>query len=411
MRRSVGAGIVSRPRGSDGSRVRWLWVAAVLAGLGAWMQETATPWLMTGLTGDARLIAGVQAAITLSLCLAVLPAATLVDLVDVRRLLRGAHAALALMALALAFLVLFDMVGPPLLLLLAGMMGLGHGILAAGWPVLAAGAAGGSGGGMTLGAAHAGQHWTGRATGGSLGGLVIATAGVAAALCVDAGALLAATLSLRRIPATRVAAPVTTARFRVALRDGVQTAALTPTVRNVLVRGAATAFGASATWSLLVVVARGRLDLGPAGFGLLQGAVGLGGAAGVVVIMRLRRRWPGGSVATVLGAVCGVSMVMLAISTAVASAAICLFFTGASWIGLVVVLVTAAEVAVPDVLRGRMLGVCLAVLYLATALGSVVWGHVAEAASPRTALLIAAGTVLLGAAGTAKLSIGRLLRR
>lgn len=394
------------------SSLSWLWPAAILAAVGAWLQETTAGWLMTELTRDARLVAGVQAAITLGVCLAVLLSAALVDLVDMRRLVRGTSVALAFVAVMLATLVLTGVVGPVLLLLVAGGMGLGHGVLATGWPALAAGGAGsGLTGGVTAGAAHAGHQWIGRAAGGSFGGLLIAGAGIAAALCADAGAFLAAAASVRRMPARRATETVTATRVAGALRTGVQTAALTPTVRNAVLRVCTLAFGTSAVWSLLVVLARGPLDLGPAGFGLLQAAAGLGGIGGVVLVLRLLRRRPTGMAVTALTLAGAAAMLVPALCSSVPAIAVAMVVIGAAWTGVIVLLCMAVQTAVPDAMRARMLGACLAALYLTAALGSAVWGHVAALLGISTTLGIAAATVAAAAAGTAWLGVGRLPRR
>ncbi|GEM_PF-2922925 len=394
------------------SGVGWLWPAAILAAVGAWLQETTAAWLMTELTRDARLLAGVQAVITFGVCIAVLISAALVDLVDMRRLVRGTSVVLAFIAVILATLVLTGVVGPVLLLLVAGAMGLGHGVLAAGWPALAAGGAGsGLTGGVTAGAAHAGHQWFGRASAGSLGGLIIAGAGIAAALCADAGAFLAAAASVGRMPARRAAEAVTAARVGGALRAGVHTAALTPTVRNAALRVGALAFGASAIWSLLVVVARGPLDLGPAGFGLLQAASGLGGICGVVLVLRLLRRRPTGIAVTALTLTCAAAMLVPALCSSITAIVVAMVVIGAAWTGVIVLLCMAVQTAVPDAMRARMLAACLAALYLTAALGSAVWGHVAASLGVSWTLGIAAATVAAATVATAWLNVGRVPRR
>lgn len=402
------AGLAAGSRDAGVRGRRWLWAAAVLAGLGMWLQETAAPWLMSDLTEDPRLIAGVQAVTTLAVCLAVVLTGVLVDLTDTARLLRGTHVALAAAALVVVIVVLTDVVGPALLLILAAAMGLGHGVLVAGWPALAAGA---NAGGLSLAAAQSGHQWTGRTLGGPLAGVVISTVGMAAAFCADAGAFLAVALSLRRMPPARVAESLSARRFGAAFRAGGQTALLTPSTRHALVRGAAAAFGVSCLWSLLVVVARVGLSLSAGGFGLLQAAAGAGAVVGVVLVVRLpRRRLSAGSLLSVLTAAGGCAVGSAGLIPSAAWVAGCAFVAGAAWVACVVVLVAAVQAAVPEHLKARMVGICLGVLYLATALGSVVWGHVAAALGVSVTLALAGGFTLVAALATAPLRMGRLPR-
>lgn len=401
------AGLSAGWRGEGVAGRRWLWAAAVLAGLAMWLQETATPWLMSGLTGDTRLIAGVQAATTLAVCVAVVLTGALADLVDTARLLRGTHVALAAAALVVAVVVLADVIGPALLLILAAAMGLGHGVLVAGWPALA----GAGVTGVPLAAARSGHQWAGRTLGGPLAGVIISAVGMAAAFCADAGAFLAVALSLRHLPPARVAEPVSMRRFGATLRGGVQTALLTPTVRHALFHGAAGAFGMSSLWSLLVVVARSGLGLGAVGFGLLQAAAGAGAVCGIILVVKLsRRRLSAAAVMSVLLSVGGCAGGLVPAFPSVVSVAACTLLAGAAWVGCVVVLVVALQAAVPGPLKARVVGLGLGVLYLSTALGSVLWGHVASSLGVPLALALGGGFTIVGALATAPLRMGRLPR-
>ena len=60
-------------------------------------------------------------------------------------------------------------------------------------------------------------------------------------------------------------------------------------LRAVLIRTAAFTFGASAMWAVLPLIARWRLGLGAAGFGLMLGWFGLGAVIGGALLARLQR--------------------------------------------------------------------------------------------------------------------------
>jgi MFS family permease len=71
-----------------------LWFASLAGYLAVWMQSVAGAWLMTSLTSSALLVALMQTAISLPMCLLSLPAGVLADLLDRRQLPSGrAHAA------------------------------------------------------------------------------------------------------------------------------------------------------------------------------------------------------------------------------------------------------------------------------------------------------------------------------
>ena len=66
---------------------RALWIAAVASNIGTWMQSVGAAWLMTSLTPSPLLVALMQTATSLPVFLVGLPAGTLADVVDRRKLL------------------------------------------------------------------------------------------------------------------------------------------------------------------------------------------------------------------------------------------------------------------------------------------------------------------------------------
>jgi len=364
---------------------------------------------MAELSPDVRLVAAVQAVTTLAICIALVPAAAVTDFVDRRRLIGGTHLGLALVAVVLGTLVLTEVLGPGLLLVFMAGMGFGHGVTMAGWPALAGPAA------AHQAAPFAGAaHGAGRTAGGggaAVGGVLIGTVGVAAAFFANAAAFLAVSLSLRRVPAGRAARPFTVRALAHSVGDGVVSVALTPTVRNTMVRAAAFGVGAAGLWSLLVVYVRDELGLGVVAFGLLQGAVALGGVTGALIVRRIRRPLPAGPFGSVLAVVWAGCLTALTQVPEPIVATLCLFGCGASWFAAVVLYELIALQAVPPPLRARSFGLTLAVLYLATAAGCALWGHLAAAVGLRSTLSLAAAAVAVGAAATLRLRIGVLPRR
>ncbi len=65
-----------------------------------------------------------------------------------------------------------------------------------------------------------------------------------------------------------------------AIRVGLRYVRYAPPLRAVLVRTVAFVFGGSALWAMLPLIARDRLGLGAAGFGLLLACFGVGAVLG-----------------------------------------------------------------------------------------------------------------------------------
>jgi MFS family permease len=64
-----------------------IWTATLVSNVGGWMYSAASGWLMTTLNPDPFVVALVQAADTLPICLLALPAGALADIFDKRKFL------------------------------------------------------------------------------------------------------------------------------------------------------------------------------------------------------------------------------------------------------------------------------------------------------------------------------------
>jgi Na+/melibiose symporter-like transporter len=64
-----------------------IWTATLVSNVGGWMYSAASGWLMTSLNPDPLIVALVQAASTLPICLFAVPAGALADIFDKRKFL------------------------------------------------------------------------------------------------------------------------------------------------------------------------------------------------------------------------------------------------------------------------------------------------------------------------------------
>src|ERR1051325_5257003 len=115
---------------------RALWIAAVASNIGAWMQTVGAAWLMTSLTTSPLLVALMQTATSLPVFLVGLPAGTLADVVDRRKLLLVTQAGMLLGALVLGLLTLAGLTSAWTLLAFTFLLGLGAALNAPAWQAL-----------------------------------------------------------------------------------------------------------------------------------------------------------------------------------------------------------------------------------------------------------------------------------
>jgi MFS family permease len=122
-----------------------------------------------------------------------------------------------------------------------------------------------------------------------LAGLLVAAWGVAPAFWLNAAtfAISAATLLGLRLPSPRHAQTADTGPWVRRLLDGARLVTGDPLLRLLAIVQLLAALSAGATSALLVVLAGRRLGVGPGGFGLLLGAIGVGAATGPLLLARL----------------------------------------------------------------------------------------------------------------------------
>jgi MFS family permease len=215
----------------------------------------------------------------------------------------------------------------------------------------------------------------------AVGGLVIATRGVA--WCYAANALsflcvIAAVLAMRDLPRAPAAerAQVSWA----AAREGLSFVFRTPLIRSTMLLDFFATFFASAT-ALLPMVATDLLRVGARGYGLLSAAPSVGAVlAGLVMAPlanRIRRR---GAVLLWAVAAYGVATVGFGLARDYAAAFACLALTGAADTVSMVIRNVIRQLSTPDTMRGRMTSVNMIFFMGGPQLGELEAGLLAQAA-------------------------------
>ncbi len=373
---------------------RALWIAQFVSNVGTWMQTVGAQWLL--IDRSPLLVSLVQTASSLPIVALALPAGAWADLVDRRRLLLGAQLAMFVPAAALAVATLLGASSPALILALTFALGCGTAVAGPVWqaiqPDLVDRAL------LPQAAALNGLNMNvARAVGPALGGVVVAAVGAGWVFALNAVSFVAIAVAVAcwRPPAHAGTGPPE--RLVEALRAGGRYVRYSPTVRRLLYRAVLFIPAASAVWALLPVVASATLRLGPGGYGIMLGAVGIGAVLGALVIPRLRVRVGSSGLVTGATAVTAAALAAIALVDDAVVVGLALLPVGASWIAVMSSLNAALQLALPNWVRGRGLAYYLMVFQGAQALGAVVWGTVADRTTVSAALLVAAATLAAGA--------------
>jgi MFS family permease len=374
---------------------RALWIAALVSNVGYWMQSVGAVWQVGSEGGSAAQVALVQTAVSLPVVLLALPAGAAADVVDRRRLLLATQTWMLVSAAALCAATVLGLASPTVVLALTFLLGLGNAANAPAWQATIPELVGGRLLAPAVALNSAGFN-IGRAVGPALGGLVVAAAGPAAVFGLNAVSFLGVLAVLwrwRRRPQDELGAGE---QVLGAIGAGIRYIRFAPLLRAVLVRTALFILPASALWALLPVVARGRLQMGATGFGLLLGALGIGSVAGAVLLPRLRRAIPIDRRVMAATSLFALATVALAVLDSALLLWLAMVAAGVAWLATLTSFNVATQTAVPRWVRARALAVYLLVFQGGLAGGSALWGVVAGRLGERTALLAAAASFALG---------------
>ncbi len=363
--------------------------------LAVFMNGLAGAWVLTDITDSPAIVASLQIALALPAFLLALLAGALADIVSRKRIIVVAQVGSVLVAGAFALLSAADAHTSVSVLGLTAALGIFTALAAPSWIAIIPGLVPRSelAGAMTLSSAGISAAM---ALGPALAGFVIAATGPTAVFVLDVVVLVAGLFALRVwSPAPHTGLPAE--HLASAVRIGLQYVRYDRPIKVVIGKVIPFAFAGTALVALLPAVARFRLDAGPALFGLLSGAGGVGAVLALLAMPRVRRRiGPDGIVLGSMLIEAGV-FVTLATTTNITLVLAVLVVGGAATLAMISTVMTVLQVVLPAWIRGRGVAVYLLTLQGSFALGAFVWGSVAQETSLSTAL-VSAGVVMAGSA-------------
>jgi MFS family permease len=235
-----------------------------------------------------------------------------------------------------------------------------------------------------------------RAVGPALGGQMVAafkrtdtgSAYVFLLNSVSFAAVIWVLFNWKRIPLFKSTLP--SERIAASIRSGLRYVRYAPNLQASLLRVFTFCFFFSAIWSLLAVVARNDLHQGALGYGILNGSLGIGAVAAALTLPRLRHRFSTDRIIAAATFYTAFTLIVLARIHRPALIIPALVVAGYSWTSSMASLNTSVQISVPDWVQARALGAYMMTFQGGLALGSVVWGLIAERASTPISLLCAA---------------------
>jgi MFS family permease len=383
---------------------RRLWSAQFTSNVGSWMQTVAAQWVMTGLTRSAFLLGAVSAASSIPVLLLAVPAGTLGDLLDRRRLILASQVTMLLGAVAMAVAAETGWLTAGVLLALLFVIGIGGAASAPTWQTLQPELVPEADRHQAIVLGSVNQNLA-RAVGPAIGGLLLAATSAAVVFLANGVSFLAVlgAVAVTAIPVRKLTLP--REHVSAAVRASGRYVRNSPVLLALIARAIAFVFLAGALWALLPIVARQRLGLGSGGYGLLLGCVGIGALAAATFGPALQRRLAPRVTYVLACLLVAGSSVVLALTHSVALAVLALIVAGSAWITGLGLMSTAYQGQLPAWVKARAFSYYLVAFQGASGIGALCLGAIAQASSVTTAFLVVGGGLALSAIATWRLPL------
>ena len=376
---------------------RTIWIASIASNFGGLVQAVGAAWMMTAISSSENMVALVQSSTALPIMLFSLVAGALADNYNRRSIMLTAQGFMLSVSLLLTVFAWFGWLTPWALLCFTFLIGCGTALNNPSWqasvgdlvprPVLPAA--------VTLNSV--GFNIT-RSVGPAIGGAIVAAFGAAAAFAVNALSYLALIYALSRwkpdVPVSKLPRETLTR----ALSAGFGYVAMSPKLINVLFRAALFGLSASAILALMPLVARDLVIGGPLTYGFMLGAFGVGAVGGAMLNARLRETFSSEVIVRMAFTGFAASAVVAALSTSSIVTCLALLVPGACWVLALSLFNTTVQLSTPRWVVGRALSFYQTAAFGGIAVGSWLWGAVAETYGVSTALMVASFAMVAGAA-------------
>jgi MFS family permease len=362
------------------SLYRTLWIAVLFSYIGAAMYDVGASWLMTSLAPNPLFVSLITTATTLPIFLFALPSGTLSDIFDRRNILLITCAYMFTISTILGMLTLVGVTTPTVLLILTFALGAGTTMIRTPIIPTMSGLVARSelSAALTL-SAVAGN--IGRVVGPTVGGFIVAAIAPWAVFFLNSASFIGMIVVLSRLPRKshvhqQSLPPENIIR---AIRAQIRYVRYSQAAHVLIVRAGLFTLCSSALLSLVPLLAKHELRLDSTGFGLLLGSFGTGAIiGGIVILPKLRPKVSVESLIT--GSIGLLATVTFTMGYLRDFAILCMVMGlgGVAYITILSKFYTIGMKSAPKWIGARVLAVHLLILNGGVAVGSVIWGTIAN---------------------------------
>lgn len=376
---------------------RAVWSASLVSNFGGLIQGVGAAWMMTTIATSSYQVALVQASTSLPIMLFALVAGAIADSFDRRKVMLAAQVFMLVVSVLLTAFTWLDLITPWTLLAFTFLIDSGTALNSPSWQasvgdmvprrkVPAAVALNSMGFNLT------------RSVGPAIGGIIVAGAGAAAAFAANALSYIGLIVVLFRWKRLAPDSGLPRESLGPAMRAGLRYVAMSPDIGKVLARSAVFGFTAGAVLALLPLVARDLVKGGALTYGIMLGAFGIGAVGGALTSVRIRQLMSSEIMVRCAFGGFALCAFIAGVSPHAWQTALGLVVGGACWVLALSHFNVTVQMSTPRWVVGRVLSIYQTATFGGIALGSWIWGVVADAHGPDVALLAAAVTMLAGGA-------------
>jgi MFS family permease len=368
------------------------------------IQAVGAAWLMTSIAASADMVALVQASISLPVMIFSLASGAIADNFDRRRVMLIAQLFMLVVSVALAACTYAGLITPWLLLAFTFLIGCGTALYNPSWQASVGDMAPRDALPAAVGL-NAINFNLSRSVGPAIGGAIVASLGAAAAFAVNALSYLPLLFAISRWKPVSAPATLPPEPLGSAMTAGLRYVAMSPHIEKVLLRAFVFGFTAIVVLSLLPLVSRDLPGGGPLLYGLMLGCYGIGAVGGAFLGTRVRETWPNELLARVAFIGFANCAVLIALGQNAWVAGAGALIGGICWVLALAMFNVTVQLSTPRWVLGRAMALYQTAAFGGMALGSWVWGVVAEQYGVEVALMASAVLMLGGAAIGLKLAL------
>jgi MFS family permease len=384
---------------------RRLWVASVVSGICVSAHDTAATWMMNTLTSSKFLISVMATVASLPLFFFTLPAGSLADLVDRKKLLCTMNLWLALSAGMLAVLGMNGLLNPFVILASVFLIGVGFAFSAPAWSAVIPEVVSNDElpSAVTLGGLQLNLCGI---VGPAAAALILSHWGASWIFAANALCFLLVIGAVARWKRREKQSKLPLENFFESFVGAIRYVRYAPGIQVVLARNVLFSLFISVIPALLPVIGLKEVLMNSADLGLLFTSMGVGSVLGaIVVIPRARARFSPNALTIFASVLLAIIFVLMAMVRAIPLFMGVAGLAGISWTMAASELWVAGQRAMPPWARGRMNATHIMLSQGGMALGGLVWGGAAASLGVKFTLLAAAALLLSSLALAFPLSI------